>query len=267
MRIQEQRVPAPAQHSRSDGTFTVLGIRINAVQIPDVIAQIERWIFDHDACHFIAVTGMHGVTEAQHDPEFKNVLNSADLVVPDGMPLVWLGRRHGHRLQRRVYGPELMRSFCRVTGSKYRHFLYGGMPGVPNLLGKVLQEQYSINVAGVYSPPFRKLLKEEEQEIVDRINTAHPDVLWVGLSTPKQEHWIYEHRYQLRTSIAIGVGAAFDLNTGRVKQAPSWMQEHGMEWFFRLLQEPRRLWRRYLIYGPEFVLNVIAEILRLREFE
>jgi N-acetylglucosaminyldiphosphoundecaprenol N-acetyl-beta-D-mannosaminyltransferase len=260
-------VPVSAQGSRKDAAFTVLGVRINAVQIPDVVARMERWINEREICHFIAVTGMHGVTEAQHDPSFKKILNSADLVVPDGMPLVWLGRRHKYPLQRRVYGPELMQTFCQVTGSKYRHFFYGGMPGVPTLLAKTLQEKYGINVVGEYSPPFHKLSTEEDQGIIELIDAAKPDVLWIGLSTPKQEHWMYEHRPKLRFPVAVGVGAAFDLNTGRLKQAPNWMREHGLEWSFRLLQEPRRLWRRYLLYGSEFVWSVILELLSLRRFD
>jgi len=252
--------------SRTHNMFTVLGVRIDAVQIPDVVALMEHWILDRDTCHFIAVTGMHGITEAQHDPWFKKILNFADLVVPDGMPLVWLGRRHGHPLKRRVYGPELMETFCSATGSMYRHFLFGGMPGVAASLGKVLNEKYKINVVGDYSPPFRSLSNEEDEEILAIIRAAKPDVLWVGLSTPKQERWMYEHRPKLHVPVVLGVGAAFNLVTGRSAQAPRWMRERGLEWSFRLLQEPRRLWRRYIIYGSEFVWNVALELLSLRKF-
>jgi N-acetylglucosaminyldiphosphoundecaprenol N-acetyl-beta-D-mannosaminyltransferase len=251
----------------SSASFKVLGVRVHAVQIPDVVARMSKWISERDRCHFIAVTGMHGVSESQRDPDFKNVLNEADLVVPDGMPLVWLGNRHGHPLRRRVYGPELMQTFCRETASQYRHFLYGGMPGVPELLSGILQKQYGINVVDTYSPPFRPLTPEEDQALIDRIHAANPDILWVGLSTPKQERWMYEHRSKLRVPVLVGVGAAFDLNSGRTKKAPSWMQERGLEWLFRLSQEPRRLWRRYLINGPEFALGVASELLRLRKYD
>jgi N-acetylglucosaminyldiphosphoundecaprenol N-acetyl-beta-D-mannosaminyltransferase len=247
--------------------FTVLGVRVDAVQIPEVVTQMERWICERNGCHFIAVTGMHGVTEAQHEPSFKQVLNSADLVVPDGMPLVWLGRWRGYPLKRRVYGPELMQTFCRATGSKYRHFFYGGMPGVPALLAEILQKNFGIDVVGIYSPPFRILSKEEDEKILAQIDAAKPDVLWIGLSTPKQERWMYEHRPKLRVPIAVGVGAAFDLNSGRARQAPRWMREHGLEWSFRLWQEPRRLWRRYLIYGSEFVWKVAWEFLSSGRFD
>jgi N-acetylglucosaminyldiphosphoundecaprenol N-acetyl-beta-D-mannosaminyltransferase len=244
-----------------------LGVRVHAVQIPDVIAQMECWISEGQRCHFIAVTGMHGVTEAQHDPCFKEILNSADLVVPDGMPLVWLGRRHGHRLRRRVYGPELMQTFCRRTGPEYRQFFYGGTPSVLGLLSTLMESKYNTNVVGSYSPPFRPLSKDEDEEIVALIHAAKPDVLWIGLSTPKQERWMHEHRPKLQVPVVVGVGAAFDLNSGRTRQAPSWMRERGLEWSFRLFQEPRRLWRRYLIYGSEFVWNVVSELLSLRRFD
>jgi N-acetylglucosaminyldiphosphoundecaprenol N-acetyl-beta-D-mannosaminyltransferase len=264
--IEQSVLHAAISEGHPPEKFRVLGVAINAVQIPDVVAQMERWIFEGDTCHFIAVTGMHGVTEAHHQPSFKHVLNSADMVVPDGMPIVWLGRWYGYPLKRRVYGPELMQSFCQDTCSKYRHFFYGGSPSVATLLARTLQEKYGISVVGSYSPPFRALSKEEDQEIVALINAAKPDVLWIGLSTPKQERWMYEHRAALRVPVVIGVGAAFDFNSGRVRQAPRWMRESGLEWLFRLVQEPRRLWRRYLIYGTEFVLNVIAELLLLRGF-
>jgi len=247
--------------------FRVLGVRVNAVQIPGVVEQIEGWIADRSRCRFIAVTGMHGVTEAQHDLLFKKVLNSADLVVPDGMPLVWLGRLRGHSLQRRVYGPELMNAFCCATGSRYRHFFYGGAPGVASLLAGLMREKYGINVAGECSPPFRALSEQEDEEIVAKIHAARPDIVWVGLSTPKQERWMYDHRTKLQVPVAVGVGAAFDLNSGRAKQAPRWMRENGLEWSFRLVQEPRRLWRRYVVYGSEFVWHVASELLSLRQFE
>jgi N-acetylglucosaminyldiphosphoundecaprenol N-acetyl-beta-D-mannosaminyltransferase len=250
--------------SQKRKVFKVLGVRVNAVQIPEVVEQIDRWIAEATTCHFIAVTGMHGVTEAQHDDCFKRILNSADLVVPDGMPLVWLARRHGYSLRRRVYGPELMQTFCRASGSKYRHFFYGGVQGVSTRLANILQGECGINVAGDYSPPFRSLSATEDEEIVALINNAKPDVLWIGLSTPKQERWMYDHRPKLRVPVVIGVGAAFDLKTGRTRQAPHWMREHGLECLFRLLTEPRRLWRRYLVYGSEFVWRISSELMLRR---
>jgi N-acetylglucosaminyldiphosphoundecaprenol N-acetyl-beta-D-mannosaminyltransferase len=244
-----------------------LGVRVNAIQIPGAIAQMEKWIAERQSCHFVAVTGMHGVTEAQHDPALKQILNSADLVVPDGMPIVWLGRHQGHPLKRRVYGPELMQTFCCETASKYRHFFYGGAPGVAPLIAQVLESKYGIDVVGHYSPPFRPLSAEEDETVISTINAARPDVLWIGLSTPKQERWMYEHRNKLLVPVMLGVGAAFDLNSGRSRQAPRWMREHGFEWLFRLLTEPRRLWKRYLIYGSEFACRVTLELLHLSKLD
>ncbi|HXA56986.1 MAG TPA: WecB/TagA/CpsF family glycosyltransferase [Candidatus Acidoferrum sp.] len=250
---------------RANAKFRVLGVNVDAVQIPEVIARMESWIAERGASHFIAVTGMHGVTEAQRDPGFKRILNGADLAVPDGMPLVWLARRRGIQLERRVYGPELMTDFCGQTVAKsYRHFLYGGDPVVAGHLATVLQERFpGILIAGVYSPPFRPLTEAEETEITNRLNHNSIDVLWVALGCPRQERWMHVHRDKLRVPVMVGVGAAFDFIAGAKKQAPRWMRECGLEWLFRLLQEPRRLWRRYLVYGSEFAFRVILEQLGL----
>lgn len=247
--------------------WSVLGVGVDAVQIPDVIAEVETWIGLRDKCRCIAVTGMHGVTEAQHNLEFRNVLNSVDLVVPDGMPLVWLARVHGYGLKRRVYGPELMLSFFERTDHKsYRHFFYGGTPAVLTSLTQKLGCRFrGFQIAGIYSPPFRPLTVEEDEQIISHINGSKVDILWVGLSTPKQELWMHAHRGRLNVPVLIGVGAAFDINSGRKKQAPRWMREHGFEWLFRLLQEPRRLWHRYIVYGSQFTFYVVLELLGFRK--
>jgi N-acetylglucosaminyldiphosphoundecaprenol N-acetyl-beta-D-mannosaminyltransferase len=258
-----------AQMFGSGTYFRVLGVRVNALQIPDVAVLMEEWIRVRGGCHSIAATSMHGIVEAQHDPAFKGILNSADLVVPDGMPLVWLGRRKGHHLPRRVYGPDLMLDFCgKTAGRGYRHFFYGGEPGVPERLAESLQRRFpAMEVCGTISPPFRALDPEEDQEIVSMISRAAPDVLWVGLGTPKQERWMHEHRDKLQVPVLVSVGAAFDFLSRRRKQAPQWMRELGLEWLFRLLQEPGRLWRRYLIDGARFVTYVGLESLGLKPFD
>ncbi len=257
----------PRNVESSHGTFRTLAVRVDAVQILDVIKRMENWIVTSPSCHYVAFTGLHGISEAEKDSQFRNILNSADLVVPDGMPLVWLGRFHGHALHRRVYGPELMETFCRETGSRYRHFFYGGAPGVAKSLAKSLRERFHIVIAGAYSPPFRDLTEEEDRALVERVHQAAPDVLWVGLSTPKQERWMYEHRTRLRVPVLLGVGAAFDLNSGRVRQAPAWMRENGLEWLFRLLVEPRRLWRRYLVTIPSAIWSISLEAARFWKFK
>jgi N-acetylglucosaminyldiphosphoundecaprenol N-acetyl-beta-D-mannosaminyltransferase len=246
--------------------YDVLGTRVDAVQISDVIAQMQAWIGSRDRCRYITVTGMHGVTEARHDPQLRAALESASLVVPDGMPLVWLGRRHGFALKRRVYGPELMFRFWQETLSgRYRHFLYGGAPGVADALASKFAHQFPDHeIAGTFSPPYRNLTPEEDEAICSAINDTQPDIVWVGLGTPKQERWMLDHRNKLSAPVLIGVGAAFDFHAGTVRSAPVWMGENGLEWLFRLAQEPRRLWHRYLVRGTEFAALSLLEFLRLR---
>ncbi|HVH70624.1 MAG TPA: WecB/TagA/CpsF family glycosyltransferase, partial [Candidatus Dormibacteraeota bacterium] len=234
----------------------------------DVVERMEEWISERARCHTIAPTGMHGIVEAQRDPSFKEILNATDLVVPDGIPLVWLGRRRDHDLPRRVYGPELLLEFCGKTeGQGYRHFFLGGEPGVAEQLAKSLKRRFpGLQLAGTFSPPFRLLSENEDQEIVFMISRAAPDVLWMGLGAPKQERWMHEHKNRLDVPVMVGVGAAFDMLSGKRRQAPRWMREHGLEWLFRLFQEPRRLWRRYLIHGSQFVACVALESLHLKKF-
>lgn len=248
-------------------SFGVVGVRIAAVQIRDVIELMERWIVARSGCHFIAFTGMHGIAETQRDSSFKQILNSADLVVADGMPLVWLGRLRGCDMRRRVYGPELLETFCCNTGPTYRHYFYGGRPGIADRLAAILERRYGVRTAGIFCPPFRPLTQEENTEAELRIERATPDILWVGMSTPKQERWMYEHRSRLGVPVLAGVGAAFDFIAGTAKQAPEWMRENGLEWLFRLTHEPRRLWRRYLGLGPRFAWNIFLELLGFKKFE
>jgi N-acetylglucosaminyldiphosphoundecaprenol N-acetyl-beta-D-mannosaminyltransferase len=203
---------------------------------------------------------MHGISESHTDTDLRRALDSADLVVPDGMPLVWLGRWHRHPLKRRVYGPELMETFCRETGSSYRHFFYGGGNGTAERLADSLQRRYGILVAGTYTPPFRPLTEDEFKNFEFTLEAAAPDVLWVGLSTPKQEKWMHQHCRRLRVPVSLGVGAAFDINSGGTQQAPYWMRENGLEWLFRLITEPERLWRRYLVSIPKASALVLLEL-------
>jgi N-acetylglucosaminyldiphosphoundecaprenol N-acetyl-beta-D-mannosaminyltransferase len=241
-------------------SFLVMGVRVDAVQIPDVVARMRQWIYNGNACCSIAPTGMHGVVEAQRDAYFKTILNATDLVVPDGTPLVYIGRNRGHVLPRRVYGPDLLLEFCAATEAQgYRHFFYGGAPGTAERLAQSLQVRFpGLQIAGALSPPFRPLNTEEDAEIMATIARSTPDLLWVGLGTPKQERWMHEHKGRLSVPVMVGVGAAFDILSGARQQAPRWMREHGLEWLFRLRQEPRRLWRRYLIGGVQFALYLAA---------
>jgi N-acetylglucosaminyldiphosphoundecaprenol N-acetyl-beta-D-mannosaminyltransferase len=247
-------------------SFKVLGVRVDAVQIPDVISRMTQWIDNREAGNYIAVTGMHGVMEAQHSAQFKQTLNGASLVVADGMPLVWVGKAQRFKMRRRVYGPELMETFCKNTGGRYSHFFYGGAAGIADQLGQVLEQRFGIRVAGAYSPPFRHLNPDEERALLDLLRTSRPDILWVGLSTPKQEMWMAEYRERAGIPVLVGVGAAFDFFTGRTRQAPAWMREHGLEWLFRLASEPKRLWRRYIIYGSQFAWKIALQLTGIKRY-
>lgn len=252
--------PTEAVHFEPPPSFRILDIPVHAVQISDVVSHIQLWIRGDAKGRYIAVTSMHGVAESRSDSDYRRALNSADLVVPDGMPLVWLGRWHGYPLQRRVYGPELMETFCRETGPTYRHFLYGGGPGTAERLADSLRQRYGVVVAGTYCPPFRPLTDEEQRNVTSRIQEVSPDILWVGLSTPKQEKWMHDNREAIHVPVMLGVGAAFDFNCGRTRQAPVWMRENGLEWLFRLLTEPKRLWRRYVVSIPKAVGLVFLDL-------
>jgi len=248
-------------------SFQVLGVRVHAVQIPGVISALEKWIQQGRSGAYVAFTSMHGLAESLRDAQLRHMLNAADLVAPDGTPLVWLGRHHGYALKQRCYGPDFMEDFCRATGARYKHFFYGAAPGVAARLGGILQQRYGIRVAGSYSPPFRQLTEEEDAQVERTVRLAGPDVLWVGLSTPKQERWMFEHRRRLGVPVMLGVGAAFDFHAGTLRQAPRWIRNHGLEWLFRFALEPRRLWRRYVIHCPRFVWNASLELLGICSFD
>jgi N-acetylglucosaminyldiphosphoundecaprenol N-acetyl-beta-D-mannosaminyltransferase len=217
---------------------------------------------------YICVTGVHGVMEAQEDPQFKKILNDAFLCTPDGMPMVWAGKLAGHSEMRRVYGPDLMLDICawsETSGAK--HFFYGGADGVAELLAQKLQEKFpKLQVVGTYTPPFRALNEAEVKALQEKASATRPDFFWVGLSTPKQEKFMAEFLPKLDVTLMLGVGAAFDFHSGRISQAPRWMQRSGLEWFYRLCSEPRRLWKRYLRNNPLFVLNFLLQKTGLKKF-
>jgi N-acetylglucosaminyldiphosphoundecaprenol N-acetyl-beta-D-mannosaminyltransferase len=259
-------LPNPSYDVRRDTQlpcFKVLGVRVDAVQMSGAVERLRSWIDQYrSVTHYVAVTGMHGIAESRQDHKFRTILNTAGMVVPDGMPLVWLGRIKGFSLRHRVCGSELMDRFCQETGSAYRHFFFGGGQGIAEQLADELHKKHGIVVAGTYTPPFRTLTDDEESELASIVQQASPDVFWVGLSTPKQEKWMYEHCQKLNVPVMLGVGAAFDMNSGNLERAPEWMRENGLEWLFRLGSEPRRLWKRYLITIPQAVWFVCTELLQ-----
>ena len=245
----------------------VLGVGVSAIDPGMALAAIEDWIQRRDP-HYVTITGVHGVMESQSDPEVRAIHNRAGLVTPDGMPLVWASRLAGQRHVRRVYGPDLMLAACRRSlETGWRHFLYGGAEGVPELLATRLADRFpGLEITGAFAPPFRPLTDAEDEEIVQRINAARPDIVWVGLSTPKQERWMASHLGRLEAPVMVGVGAAFDFHAGLKRQAPKWIQGTGLEWLFRLITEPRRLWRRYLRNNPVFLASVALQATGLRRY-
>jgi len=246
----------------------VLGVGISAINM-DIALEVIAGAIRRREKGYICVTGVHGVMEAYDNEHVRKVLNEAMLCTPDGMPMVWLSHIAGRRHVQRVYGPDLMLALCELSCKEgFRHFFYGGSGGTAAQLAAVLQERFpGLQVAGWYEPPFRPLEPNEEQELVAMVRKQQPDLFWVGLSTPKQDKFMAEYLPKLDATIMVGVGAAFDFHTGRVKQAPRWMQQWGLEWVFRLYQEPRRLWRRYLRNNPRFVAQIFLQQLGLKKFE
>jgi N-acetylglucosaminyldiphosphoundecaprenol N-acetyl-beta-D-mannosaminyltransferase len=240
----------------------VLGVGISAINMEIALETIQGWV-EQQVASYVCVTGVHGVMECQRDEALRQIHNRAGMVTPDGMPLVWLSRLYGFDHVRRVYGPDLMLALCRMPAARsYRHFFYGGAEGVAEQLAASLQELFpGLVVAGTYSPPYRPLTPEEDRRVVHMLREAKPDLIWVGLGAPKQERWMASHSAKVPASVMIGVGAAFDFHTGRKRQAPVWMRRNGLEWLHRLMTEPRRLWRRYLINNPQFVCLVLAQAL------
>lgn len=247
--------------------INVLGVGISVLNLSSALEAIAAAVRERRK-GYICVTGVHGVIEAQDDPAFKRILNGAFLCTPDGMPMVWAGKLNGHRDMRRVYGPDLMLDVCawsETSGAK--HFFYGGAEGVAELLVRKLKEKFpKLQVAGTFTPPFRALNADEEKTLAEQIREAQPDIFWVGLSTPKQEKFMAEYLPKLDATVMIGVGAAFDFHSGRVQQAPRWMQRSGLEWFYRLCSEPRRLGKRYLRNNPLFALKFFGQLLGWRKY-
>jgi N-acetylglucosaminyldiphosphoundecaprenol N-acetyl-beta-D-mannosaminyltransferase len=238
--------------------FEVLGVRIAALDYQRAIRAIENFI-RAGRTHYVTLTNVHAVTESQSDTQLRTALNAADLALPDGMPIAWAGG-----LEDRVCGPDLMLKFIGETANRrYRHFFFGGAEGVAEALAAELKRLHpELIIAGTYSPPFRPLTVQEEEELAAMVNDQ-VDVMWVGLGCPKQEKWMFAHRH-LRVGVMLGVGAAFDFHTGRITRAPRWMQRSGLEWLFRLTQDPRRLWRRYLKTNSLFLWLYLSRQLSFR---
>jgi len=241
--------------------FQVLSVFLNSISREETFQIIREWISRGER-KYINVCSVQTVLDCYDSADLTRIVNSSGLSVPDGMPLVWIGKSYGNDVER-IYGPDLVLSLCeRGQDFGFRHYFYGGAPEFNEQLLENLRKKFPrLQIVGACSPPFRNLTPEEEKENLEKINQASPDIVWVGLGTPKQDYWMDRMRPLLNAPVLIAVGAAFDLHSGRIRQAPVWMRRAGLEWSFRLLMEPKRLWRRYLIGNPRFIYLALKQFI------
>lgn len=240
----------------------ILGTRVDCTSYPLATRQIVEWAMEAES-QYVCAANVHMVMEAHDDADFGRVVNRAALVTPDGMPLVWTMRLMGIKGQERVYGPDLTLHVAQAAAqSGIPIGLYGGTPEALEGLANHLQDRFpGLKIVYRFSPPFRTLSQEEQERVLEEIAKSGARILLVGLGCPRQERWMAEHRGRVK-AVMLGIGAAFDIHSGAKAQAPRWMQRAGLEWLFRLISEPRRLWRRYLYHNPRFLLLVILQLLR-----
>lgn len=242
----------------------ILNMHVDVTSYPDAAGKVVRWASEGSA-RYVCAANVHMVMESHDDRAFQNVVNGADLVTPDGVPLVWALKLLGVQEATRVYGPDLTLHVCELAAQQGIPIgLYGGTPESLEAFVNFLEEKYpGIKINCTIAPPFRPLTPEEDASYTAQINNSGTRVLFVGIGCPKQEKWMAEHKDKI-SAVMLGVGAAFDFHTGRVKQAPSWMQRVGLEWFFRLMMEPGRLWKRYFKHNPRFVLLFLRQMISAR---
>jgi N-acetylglucosaminyldiphosphoundecaprenol N-acetyl-beta-D-mannosaminyltransferase len=239
----------------------ILGVGVSPVNLPQTIDILEAWRAEGRR-EYVLCTSVHGLVEAQRDPEIRSALNRSGLTTEDGMPLVWWCRRSGYSTAGRVSGPDLLVAMCeRAQQNGHRHYFYGSSPRVVEAMVSRLKARFpDLVVAGYRSPPFRPLTPEEDAADIQAINETRPDYVWIGLGMPKQDKWIVQHVGKIEAAALLGVGAAFDFVAGTKPRAPLWMQQSGLEWLFRLATEPRRLAHRYLVYNTIFVTRALEQI-------
>ena len=256
---------------------TLLGVEISATRYGEVLGLCRHWIEQKRAwragfrggqappCYCIFVCTVHAVMTAVLDAEFRRMLNASDINTTDGMPLAWALRSFGVKGQHRVYGPDLMLALCgQAARLGHRIYLFGGREEVIPILRERLERRFPrIQIAGSYSRRDPPSSTEADRASIEAVREANADIVFVGFGQPRQERWMLSHRNQLPSVVMIGVGAAFDFHAGRIQQAPAWMQRWGLEWLFRLLMEPRRLWRRYLLLNPFFLALWALQLLDL----
>jgi N-acetylglucosaminyldiphosphoundecaprenol N-acetyl-beta-D-mannosaminyltransferase len=249
-------------------SVNIVGLNVSGLNAPAAVQLALNWSIQRQPrrLHFC---NAYSVMLARGDLRLRDVLNSADFLGADGMPLVWFGKLGGHQGIGRVDGPGFMLALCEM-GADYglRHFFYGGGPGVAEKLSTALAARIpNLQICGTYTPPFQPVGTAEDEHVLRRIDQTRPDVVWVGLGTPKQDFWLAEHRNRIQAPLLAAVGAAFDFHAGLVPRAPRLMQYCGLEWSHRLLSEPRRLWRRYLLYNPLFVAHAVRQLIQPSHFD
>jgi N-acetylglucosaminyldiphosphoundecaprenol N-acetyl-beta-D-mannosaminyltransferase len=252
-----------------DKTVTIAGTRIDNTTLDETLSTIAEWIESRDTPRYVVTPNVDHIVKLQCDNEFRDVYRDADMVLADGMPLVWAARFFGTPLRGKISGSDLFMEICRVAASrKFRLFFLGGNPGDAERAKENLTRQNpGLLVVGCYCPPFGFETDElEKRKIVEAIKSADPDVLFVGLGAPKQEKWIYQFYQQVGVPVTIGVGVSFSFAAGTIKRAPIWMQKRGLEWFWRLMIEPRRLWRRYLVDDMKFFWLILRQKLSHRSY-
>lgn len=237
-------------------SFDVLGVPISVVNMVRARHMIELWSQDTEG-RFVCVRDIASLMAINDDPEIRSLHHEAAMILPDGMPLVFIGKRRGLPVER-VCGPDLFAEMMRSGNeNRLRHYFFGGKEGVAEQLARRMKARYpEVQIAGYDTPPFRSMTEEEEAAAIAKIRDSEADIVWVGLSSPKQDVWMWRN-YRKLSQTLIGVGAAYDFHTGAVKRAPAWMQRSGLEWCYRLFQEPKRLWRRYLVLGPRFLAKIL----------
>jgi N-acetylglucosaminyldiphosphoundecaprenol N-acetyl-beta-D-mannosaminyltransferase len=239
----------------------VLGVDVEATDMAGAMIRIQEALRSRRK-GYICFANVHGVMEAQRNPDLAAIYSCALLALPDGMPTAWVGRAQGHKKMRRVAGPDVMLEvFRREEFSNYTHYLCGGKPGVVEDLRSTLSRRFPhARIVGTYTPPFRELSLLEREAFIMSVQEVKPDIVWVGISTPKQERFMNRFLPYLDTKLMFGVGAAFDFHTGRIKDSPNWVKVAGLQWMHRLLQDPRHLWKRHLLNNPAFLYRVAIQL-------
>lgn len=247
---------------------SVLGVNVSAINLRLGVNLADEWIRTAGGYGYICAAGVHGVMEAHADPELRQIMNQACINIPDGMPMVWVGRLQGFRNMDRVFGPDFMLALCQLSVERgYRNFLYGGKPGVAEQLRTTLQARFpGLQVVGTYTPPFRSLTAAEEEDLLRHVLNSKPHIMWVGLGSPKQDKFMAKYVEYLQVPLMVGIGAAFDYHTGNLRDCPEWVKRAGLQWVHRLYQEPGRLWRRYLYSNPAFLWHIASQLAGLRRY-